>query len=175
MASRRVLRFLALLVSALAVTQFAAATAASADPIQYRYSTGNRFAIYVQPLTGASGAEVGIRVHYSVGALTDRPGYSAHFVGVCFGPSVYACYATGSRAWGYGASGSIGSWRWQDITLDCAANAAMQVEVLQPYLSRAGLNFQPFDSPPYQNGQYFYQGNTDSAYLQVIGCHQVWT
>lgn len=71
-----------------------AATAASADPIQYRYSTGNRFAIYVQPLTGASGAEVGIRVHYSVGALTDRPGYSAHFVGVCFSPSVYACYAT---------------------------------------------------------------------------------
>lgn len=51
----------------------------------------------------------------------------------------------------------------------------MQVEVLQPYLSRAGLNFQPFDSPPYQNGQYFYWGNTDSAYLQVIGCHQVWT
>jgi len=170
-----VLRRLAVLVAALVVTQFAAVTAASADPIQYRYSTGNRFAIYVQPLLSQAGAETGIRVYYSAGALADRPGYSAHFVGVCFSPSVYACYDTGSRAWGYGASGSIGSWRWQDITTDCAANAAMQVEVLQPYLSRARLTFQPFDSPPYQNGQYFYSGNTDSAYLQVIGCHQVWT
>jgi hypothetical protein len=175
MTVRNVLRRLALLVSALAVTQLAVTAPASADPIQYRYSTGNRFAIYVQPLTDSAGAEVGIRVYYSVGALADRPGYSAHFVGVCFSPSVYACYNTGSRAWGYTASGSIGSWRWQDITLNCAANASMQVEVLQPYLSRAGLNFQPFDSPPYQNGQYFYWGNTDSAYLQVIGGHQVWT
>jgi hypothetical protein len=164
-----------MVLSALALTQFAAATAASADPIQYRYSTANRFAIYVQPLISPAGAEAGIRVYYDLGALADRPGYSAQFVGVCFGTSVYACSNAGSRAWAYRTSGSIGSWSWQDISLDCAAGASMQVEVLEPYLSRAGLNFQPFDSPPYQNGQYFYYGNNDSAYLQVIGCHQVWT
>lgn len=168
---RRLSAFTLALVAALIVAPDAAR---ADDPIQHRPSTLGDFAIYVQPRTDANGAEIGIRVYYSTAALRDRPSNGAHFAGVCAGTFRYACYEQTARAWVSG-TGQPGAWWWLDIGLNCAAGATTHIEVLQPYLSTARLNFAPINSPPYQSGQYFYQGNVDSAFVQVTGCHQVLT
>lgn len=141
----------------------------------YYSSSLGRFQAYASTWYNSYGNPVGIKVHYSIGELRDRAGYPSHYAAVCIntGSGSGPCIEQTAKAWTKTTSYySIGTWVTQYIPMTCNSTV-WRVQVHQPYVYHGStLNYHVYGGSPYQNGQLFYSGSSDTANFQVSNCAQ---
>ena len=144
--------------------------------IQYHDSSLGRYQIYATPWYNSYGNKIGVKVHYSIGALQDT-GQPSHYAAVCLNSgSTYApCVEQSAKVWTKTTSYySVGYWVTQNVPVSCDYTVRV-IQVHQPYVySGSTLNFHVYGGSPYQGSQLFYSGTSDTAKLQIQGCNQIY-
>ncbi|HEX7026672.1 MAG TPA: hypothetical protein VF268_05480 [Gammaproteobacteria bacterium] len=139
----------------------------------YYNSSLGRFQAYATTWYNSYGNPIGIRVHYNIGALMDQPSMPSQYAAVCIntGSGYAPCIEQTAKVWTKTTSYySIGTWVTQNIQMTCNSTV-WRVQVHQPYLNYGStLNFHVSGGSPYQGGQLFYSGSSDTANFQVSHC-----